>query len=155
MEFERATEKDAEQVATMVGELLSEIMEAAGSGLFEFDPRQTADRLEDALNSGRYVVLVARTSAERIAGFAALYESFALYAGGAFGTVAEFYVRPQFRSEGVGRRLMSRVKSYGKSLGWTRLEVTSPPLPAFDRTVAFYEREGFEIAGGRKLKTEL
>jgi hypothetical protein len=28
-------------------------------------------------------------------------------------------------------------------------------LPQFDRTLAFYEREGFAISGGRKLKVSL
>jgi hypothetical protein len=28
-------------------------------------------------------------------------------------------------------------------------------LPAFERTLTFYEREGFAITGGRKLKTLL
>lgn len=34
----------------------------------------------------------------------------------------------------------------------TRLEVTTPPLPQCDRTLAFYRREGFGISGGRKMK---
>jgi hypothetical protein len=33
--------------------------------------------------------------------------------------------------------------------------VTTPPLPPFEKTLAFYEREGFAIAGGRKLKVAL
>jgi len=43
----------------------------------------------------------------------------------------------------------------GATLGWKRLEVTTPPLPQFDNTLAFYEREGFAITGGRKLKLAL
>ena len=43
-------------------------------------------------------------------------------------------------------------QSLSTSRGWTRLEVTTPPLPQFDRTLAFYEREGFAISGGCKLK---
>ncbi len=39
--------------------------------------------------------------------------------------------------------------------GWKRLEVTTPPLPQFDNTLAFYRREGFAITGGRKLKRVL
>jgi hypothetical protein len=35
------------------------------------------------------------------------------------------------------------------------LEVTTPPLPQFDIALAFYERESFEITGGRKLKVLL
>jgi hypothetical protein len=48
--------------------------------------------------------------------------------------------------------LAQTVKDFGNDRGWKRLEVTTPPLPQFDATLAFYEREGFEISGGRKLK---
>jgi hypothetical protein len=33
--------------------------------------------------------------------------------------------------------------------------VTTPPLPQFDRTLAFYAKQGFAITGGRKLKAVL
>jgi hypothetical protein len=33
--------------------------------------------------------------------------------------------------------------------------VTTPPLPVFDRTLRFYQSNGFEVAGGRKLKSAL
>lgn len=88
-------------------------------------------------------------------GFVALYESHALYAEGPFGTIPELYVRPEYRSENVGFSLVSQAKSFGTSRGWKRLEVTTPPLPQFDKTLAFYEREGFAITGGRKLKVVL
>lgn len=85
----------------------------------------------------------------------ALYESYALYAEGAFGTIPELYVRPGFRSKELGFQLIAQAKSFGRSRGWKRLEVTTPPLPEFDKTLAFYEREGFAITGGRKLKIAL
>ncbi|MGR8931366.1 MAG: GNAT family N-acetyltransferase [Gammaproteobacteria bacterium] len=88
-------------------------------------------------------------------GFIALYESYALCAEGAFGTIPELYVRPEYRSHQLGRQLVSQAKVFGLSRGWSRLEVTTPPSPYFDRTLAFYEREGFLITGGRKLKVAL
>jgi GNAT superfamily N-acetyltransferase len=81
-----------------------------------------------------------------------LCESHALYAEGAFGTIPELYVRPEYRSQGLGRSLLSQAMAFGSSRGWKRLEVATPPLPEFDRTLAFYEREGFAVTGGRKLK---
>ena len=51
--------------------------------------------------------------------------------------------------------LLDAVRAHGREAGWSRLEVTTPPLPAFERTLAFYEREGFAVAGGRKLRTPL
>jgi GNAT superfamily N-acetyltransferase len=143
---------DAQEVAVMVGELLDEIMDAIGVAAFNFDHAETVSRLADWLTHQRYFVFLARPASGSAAGFIALYESYALYAEGAFGTIPELYVRPQYRARGLGRRLVSQAKSFGLARGWTRLEVTTPRLPNFDRTLAFYEREGFSITGGRKLK---
>ena len=65
------------------------------------------------------------------------------------------YVRPAYRSNGIGKELINKLREFANSKNWTRLEVTTPPLPQFDETLAFYEREGFEISGGRKLKKSI
>lgn len=139
----------------MVGQLLAEIMNAIGVQAFNFDLAETTSRLQDFLDQEKYFVFVARDGNANSAGFIALYESYALYAEGAFGTIPELYVHPEYRTNELGLRLVSRAKAFGTSRGWTRLEVTTPPLPQFDRTLAFYEREGFAITGGRKLKVSL
>jgi GNAT superfamily N-acetyltransferase len=151
----RATAEDAPVVAVMVGELLTEIMDAIDLQAFNFDLPKTTLRLTHFLNQEKYFVFVANADGESPAGFVSLSESYALYAEGTFGTIPEFYVRPEHRGSKVGFRLLSQAKSFGAALGWTRLEVTTPPLPQFDRTFAFYEREGFSISGGRKLKASL
>lgn len=153
--IQRATINDAREVAVMVGELLAEIMNAIGVQAFNFDLDETTARLEDFLSHDKYFVFVARSGSLSPAGFIALYESYALYAEGAFGTIPELYVRSAYRKNKLGLHLVSQAKSFGASRGWTRLEVTTPPLPQFDRTLAFYEREGFAISGGRKLKIDL
>jgi|SRR5674476_357665 len=153
--IQRATINDAREVAVMVGELLAEIMNAIGVQAFNFDLDETTARLEDFLSHDKYFVFVARSGNLSPAGFIALYESYALYAEGAFGTIPELYVRSAYRKNKLGLHLVSQAKSFGASRGWTRLEVTTPPLPQFDRTLAFYEREGFAISGGRKLKIDL
>ncbi|MDR2839166.1 MAG: GNAT family N-acetyltransferase [Azonexus sp.] len=146
---------DAQDVAVMVGELLSEIMDAVGVQAFNFDLAETTSRLRDFLKREKYFVFVARDERGGLTGFITLYESYALYAEGAFGAIAELYVRPMYRANGLGRRLLDQARFFGISRDWTRLEVTTPPLPQFDRTLAFYEREGFAISGGRKLKADL
>jgi hypothetical protein len=45
--------------------------------------------------------------------------------------------------------------AFGFDPNWTRLEVTTPPLPQFDRALAFYQRGGFGISGVRKMKVDL
>ena len=105
---------------------------------------------------GKYSVVLARDRVQpEPLGFLALYESSALYTEGTYGTIPEFYVRPAHRSKGIGAALIGEARRFGQSRGWRRLEVTTPPLPQFDRTLAFYQREGFSISGGRKLKLEL
>jgi GNAT superfamily N-acetyltransferase len=151
----RAGVADAREVAGMTGELFDEIMQTIGTQAFNFSLEETAHRLGDFIRQEKYFVFVARDENAAPIGFIALYESHALYAEGTFGTIPELYVRPPFRSQVVGHLLLEQVKSFGSTRGWKRLEVTTPPLPQFDRTLAFYEREGFAITGGRKLKVVL
>lgn len=150
----KATASDAEETAAMVGELLGEIMYIVGAPVFSFDLAATANRLRDFIEHEKYFVFVARHDNSTV-GFITLYEGYALYAGGAFGVIPELYVRPPYRSKDVGRHLVSDAKRFGCSRGWSRLEVTTPPLPDFKKTLDFYEREGFSITGGRKLKVDL
>ena len=155
IKIHRATVAEAEEIAQMVGELLTEIMNTIGVQAFNFSVDDTTARLKDFIDREKYGVFVAYDSDHRAIGFVTLCESYALYAEGAFGTIPELYVRPEHRSKDVGLRLISAAKSFGVARGWKRLEVTTPPLPQFDKTLAFYEREGFAITGGRKLKVLL
>lgn len=150
----QAQPADAPLVADLVGELLREIMTAIGMKAFEFSQVETEARARRWLVDETYTVLLAYHD-EKVAGFLALSESRALYAEGAFGTIPELYVRPAFRSRKLGTMLVAEAKQVARSKGWTRLEVTTPPLPQFDRTLAFYERQGFSISGGRKMKLSL
>jgi hypothetical protein len=53
---------------------------------------------------------------------------------------------------GLTGEMLAASREHGRHQGWSRLEVTTPPLPAFSRTASFYEREGFAVSGGRKLR---
>lgn len=153
--IQRATADDSYEVAVMVGELLTEISDTIGVKVFNFDLDDTAARLRDFLNRDKYFVFVARQGNTKPIGFIALCESYALYAEGVYGTIPELYVRPLYRSKNVGMQLIYLAKTFAASRGWKRLEVTTPPLPQFSRTLTFYEREGFAVTGGRKLKLVL
>jgi len=153
--IDRAQAEDAPAVAALVGELLSEIMNTIGVAAFNFNLQETTERLATYLANGEYFVFVARSDGGKPIAFVALNECHALYAEGAFGTIPELYVRPEYRTRKLGMRLVNEAKAFGAARGWKRLEVTTPPLPQFDRTLEFYEREGFAIAGGRKLRVLL
>ncbi len=149
----RATANESSVIAVQVGELLDEIMQRIDSAVFDFDLEQTSQRLRGFIVDEKNFVFVAEEiDSKEIIGFVTLYESFTLYAEGEFGTMAELYVLPAYRSKGIGKMLIEQAKRFGEERGWSRLEVTTPPLPAFDDTLSFYEREHFEITGGRKLK---
>jgi len=149
-----AEPSDADIVATMVGELLHEIMGAIGEKAFGFDHSQTTARARSWIKQGLYTVLMARID-DRPVGFISLFQSYALYTEGLYGTIPEFYVRPSHRSQGIGTDLLSHAKRLGRARHWQRLEVTTPPLPQFDRTLEFYQRQGFSVSGGRKMKLKL
>lgn len=154
IQIEIAQPDDAEVISILVGELLDEIMLAVREKVFEFHQNETVVRARTWMTNGLYTVLLARAAAVPV-GFLALYESYALYTEGVYGTIPELYVRPAYRSRGIGASLLAEAKRVGELRSWRRLEVTTPPLPQFDRTLAFYERHGFAISGGRKLKVEL
>ena len=147
----RADTHDAEAIATMVGELLHGIMAAVNGKVFGFDHANTVDRARAWIKKDLYTVLLATLDSKPV-GFLALYESYALYTEGVYGTIPEFYVRSAYRSQGIGSALLVEAKAIGHQRRWKRLEVTTPPLPQFDRTLSFYARNGFTISGGRKLK---
>lgn len=151
----RATVNDAYNIAVMVGELLNEIMTTMGINFFNFSLDETKARLTEFIDQEKYFVFVAQDEHSAPIGFVAIFEGYALYAEGAFGTIPELFVHPEFRSQHVGQQLLEEAKTFGRSRGWKRLEVTTPPLPQFDKTLSFYEREKFEITGGRKLKVLL
>ncbi len=140
----------------MVGELLSEIMQTISTPAFHFDLSETIARACSFMTRETYIVFVATDPAtQAYLGFVACYEGCALYAEGVFGVIAELYVRPDFRSCGIGRELLKALKERAAARAWTRLEVTTPPLPEFARALRFYETEGFAVTGGRKLKLPL
>ncbi len=113
-----ALPEDASAIATMVGELLHEIMAAIGEPVFGFDHNQTAARARAWLTEGRYRVLIARDGmGQEPLGFLALYEGYALYAEGALGTIPELFVRPACRSKGIGAALVAEAKRIGRSKG--------------------------------------
>ena len=149
-----AQPSDAPVIARLVGDLLQEIMANIKTQAFVFSLAETEARTLAWLVDGSYTVLLARDG-ERVAGLVALAECRALYAEGRFGIIPELYVSPDRRSQGVGGALVNEAKRVARSNGWARLEVTTPPLPQFDRTLAFYERQGFSVSGGRKMKVSV
>ncbi|HTA40654.1 MAG TPA: GNAT family N-acetyltransferase [Candidatus Acidoferrales bacterium] len=136
------------QIREGVLELLRELGQEADD-LGDFD----AARFEREWRADpeRMRALVALDDAGSLAAVATLAQSFAIYAGGRYGILLEMYVKRAHRSKGLGAELLRRAVAYGRSRGWSRIEVTAPEGNQWSRTVAFYERNGFRYAGP-KLK---
>ena len=150
----KATENNSLDLSIMTGELLQEIMDKIDSKAFNFNKQETQKRAEDLISKNLYFVFIAKDKNKSI-GFISMYESYALYAEGGYGTIPELYIKKKYRSLNIGKLLLEKAKEFAISKNWKRLEVTTPPLPQFDRTLSFYENNSFEIAGGRKLKTNI
>jgi len=131
--------------------LTNEIIERTGIKHFDVDVSKAEELCNRFMTQGHYLVIGA-IDGDKIIGFGALCESHSLYAEGSFGIVQEFYVMPEYRSKSVGSTLLAEIIKQAHSKNWVRLELCTPPIPEFDRTVSFYQENGFEITGGYKMK---
>lgn len=154
IEIRAAVPADAGVIAGLAIALTNEIIARTGMRYFDLDRPAIEATCARLMTQGAYAALLAERDGRAI-GYAGMSVSHALYANGTFGTVQEFYIVPEARSAGTGARLLDAVRDYGRRHGWTRLELCTPPLPEFDRALAFYERNGFEVTGGRKMKAML
>jgi len=147
----QATLAEALVVAEMAVALTTEIIKRTGTKHFNVNLKETAELSEHLIGAGSYTALIATEESEPL-GFAGICESHALYTEGTFGIIQEFYVVPASRSVGVGTNLLEAAVAHSRARGWKRLELCTPPLPKFQGSLAFYERHGFEVTGGRKMK---
>ena len=121
----------------------------------EFSGLDRGRTLRDLEAAGdRFAAFLARTPEGEAVGVLTVVETLAIYAGGRYGVIDEMYVAPGHRSEGVGARLVAAAKEHGRRRGWVRIDVTAPPEKRWERTVRFYERQGF-VFTGPKLRCRL
>tara|TARA_R110001583_G_C5665765_1_gene410104 strand:- start:5887 stop:6354 length:468 start_codon:yes stop_codon:yes gene_type:complete len=151
MKYRVIDSSKAEEVAKLAVCLTNEIIERTGIKHFDVDVPLAVNLCQNYISKGIYNVIAAFDKNE-IVGFGALCESHSLYAEGTFGIIQEFYVMPNYRSQNVGKELINEIVNFSKSKKWKRLELCTPPLPEFNRTVEFYQANGFEITGGHKMK---
>ena len=111
-------------------------------------------RCEELMSQGLYAAILG-WSGDRPIAVATLTETYALYAGGKVGIVQEFFVARELRSSAVGASLLSAVRDYGRAREWSCIELCTPPLPEFERTIQFYMANGLNPVGGRKTRQML
>jgi (aminoalkyl)phosphonate N-acetyltransferase len=97
---------------------------------------------EANLKSPDCFYFVAETE-NKIVGFISFHVQYLLHHCGAVGEVQEFYLEKDFRSQGIGKRLMNEVKKYAKANDVKSLEVTSNKNRA--ENINVYESLGFKL----------
>jgi len=152
--FRQAIAEDAKTIATMVVDLTKEICLLTNMQHFDIDLHSTESRCRELISEGHYAGVIAESEGKAI-GIVTITETYALYAGGKIGAIQEFYIEPQFRASGVGSLLIEQVQQYGKLQAWSCIELCTPPLPAFERTLNFYQKNGLIPVGGRKMRQTL
>lgn len=95
-----------------------------------------------------YWVYFAKSDGEYL-GVVTLAEKRAIYAGGPFGEIIEFYVVPSGRCAGIGKRLLAEAARKGHEMGWPFLEVGAPRMPCWKTCLTFYLKNGFREIGPR------
>lgn len=154
LHFKIATEHDADTIGRLVIKLTEEICLKTNARHFDIDLPGAIKRCRDLLHDKHYGAILGFAGEQPVA-VSTFTESYALYAGGKVGIIPEFYVDPAFRSAGVGAALIDRVKQYGREHGWSCVELCTPPLPEFERTLVFYQQNGLVPVGGRKMRQHL
>ena len=144
MRIVTATPEDRTAVLELVAKLLREL-EDSPDEFAGLDATRVLRDLESA--DGRFTAFLALADSGAPVGVATLFEAFAIYAGGSYGIIDEMYVDPAWRGAGVGSRLLEAIREHGRRRGWLRIDVTAPPEKRWERTVRFYEREGFVFTG--------
>jgi GNAT superfamily N-acetyltransferase len=143
IEIKRLTIDDSDTIIDLVGALLIELRD-------DWDGYKQPERnkilAEWKRHNDRFTVFAAYDGTTPV-GILTLAENFALYANGSYGIINELYIVPDHRSAGVGKMLIEAAKSYGRERRWKRIDVTAPPGEEWQRTVGFYEREGFVFTG--------
>ena len=80
-------------------------------------------------------------------GVITISESAALYSGGCYAEIQEFFVVPGQRGTGVGAGLLGAAKTLAEQRGWERLQLHVSDLRDGGRSLEFYRRKGFEPIG--------
>lgn len=142
-----ATVEEHKLVVRLVQKLLLEL----GDEAKDVGEMRTASILEQWSQEASRVSVLLVTHDSQCIGLMTLYESFAIYANGRYGIIGEMYVDPEFRNQGIGRRLLQKAKEHAREHGWTRIDVTAPEGENGHRARKFYEAAGFTFAGP-KLK---
>ena len=134
----RAERADAEEVGRLLHDFNSEFGEPSPG------PPALAERMRQLLDAGDTVVLLAGDGPE---GLAVLRFRLGIWTDGLECYLAELYVVPDRRGQGLGRALMEKAMDVARAEGATYMELGTAEDDVAAR--ALYESLGFDNRGGR------
>jgi GNAT superfamily N-acetyltransferase len=138
---------DCDHVGVLVSRLLTELYPDFAS---YYAPDKLAAVAREILETSQTTFgFLALDRLDHPVGVVMLNECAAIYAHGIFGEITEIYVSAEYRSAGVGARLIDTTIEFARSRGWSLIEVGAPDVPRWQKTVEFYIRNGFREVGPR------
>lgn len=133
-----ATRWDRKAIIALVGELAAQHGEPS-------DEKRLSAAFDWALaHPGRARVAVAQREDE-IVGTASLHEAYSTWQAAPYGTIEDFIVRADARSQGVGTELLGLVVEEAKRRGYCRVELQVQEEN--DAAWKFYESRGLHFTG--------
>lgn len=85
-----------------------------------------------------------------VVGFVSCHVQLLLHHGGRVGEIQELYVRPDWRRQGVGQRLLAEVQAIAHQENFSNLEVTTNQKRL--DAIRFYERAAFHLSHYKLVK---
>jgi GNAT superfamily N-acetyltransferase len=129
-------------------ELIQELLIELTGKIESLDSEQIFNDLKSY--SDKFMLLFLKVNLT-IVGVITIQEAFAFYTNGKYGIINEFYIKPSFRSKGLGEILIKETIRVAKHKNWRRIDVAAPPGNEWERTKEFYIKNGFQYTGP-KLK---
>ncbi|MBF7025529.1 GNAT family N-acetyltransferase [Staphylococcus kloosii] len=139
----KATKDDDLIIAQLTSNLLSELKNTEVSSSELLSICSNLNHHED-----RWHALIAYYD-EKPIGIISIYEVAAIYAKGRLGIIQEFYVDPSYRSYGIGKSLINEATTFAQQNHFKHLEVGTPNIEKWPRTLQFYKNQNFQTIGDR------
>lgn len=149
----KANNKDTETVASLVAELLMDFNNKSGRN-FNADLDYLENATKKLIARDNYAAFIAYDNNSKPMGLITIAEAFAIYNGGDYGVITELYVDEEYRSKGIGKELLKSAFNFSKTRNWKKIEVGAPKAEEWQRTIQFYQENGFALKGP-KLRIEL
>jgi len=147
-----ALKSDAKDIASLLSDFADEIFKLTNQSI-NSDKKQI-DELFDKYLDNKFRAFVYEKE-NKIIGFITFIEAFSLYAKGEYIIITELYVSQKYRNKNIGKELLAKVINLAKKNNKKTIELTTPPLPQFQKSLDFYIKNGFKITGGKKVKLDI